>query len=38
MQTEPSGGLVVTVGTGSFQIVDFNLFTPEKEKLFVLSL
>ena len=39
MQTKPSGGFVVKfvvtgVGTGSYQTVNFDLFKPEKEKLF----
>ena len=38
--TKPSGGFVVIFavigdGTGSFQSVNFDLFKPEKEKLFV---
>ena len=42
MQTKPSGGVVVTFvvtgdGTGSFQTVNFDLFKPEKEKVFVLT-
>ena len=41
MQTKPSGGFVVIFvitgdGTGSFQTVNFDLFKPEKDKLYVL--
>ena len=41
MQTKPSGGFVITFlvagyGTGSFKTLNFDLFRPEKEKLFVL--
>ena len=41
MQTKPYGGFVLTFvvtsdATGSFQTVNFDLFKPEKGKLFVL--
>ena len=37
MKTKPCCGFVVTGdGTGSFHTLNFDLFKPEKEKLFVL--
>ena len=41
MQTNTSGGFMFTFvvtgdGTGSFQTVNFDLFKPENEKVFVL--